>query len=36
MRVFLRGANVCCVLVKAGLLDGESEVTLLHKQGAVY
>ena len=33
--VFVKGADVCCVRIKSSDSDGESSVTLLHKQGAV-
>jgi len=35
LRVFAKGRDVCCVLVKASDWSGESVVTLLHKRGAV-
>lgn len=33
--VFVKGADVCCVRIRSSDSDGESSVTLLHKQGAV-
>lgn len=32
---FMRGADICCVQVKRADLDGETQVALLHKQGAL-
>lgn len=35
LQVYVKGANVCCLGISAADSDGESSVTLLHKQGAV-
>jgi hypothetical protein len=35
MLVYVKGANVCCLGISAADLDGDTRVTLLHKQGAV-
>jgi hypothetical protein len=32
---FMRGADICCVQVKRADSDGETQVALLHKQGAL-
>lgn len=33
--VYIKGSDICLVLVKAKESDGETSITLLHKQGAV-
>ena len=35
LQVFVKGADLCCVRIKAADSSGESDVTLLHKRGAV-
>jgi hypothetical protein len=33
--VFAKGADLCCVQTRSGSSDGETKVSLLHKQGAL-